>query len=131
VAQIIDVAPGGAVAPTDLYNGLEFWTSVAERPEGGAIVTVFGELDVATAPRLRAALEEALAADGEVEIDLRGCGFVDSSGIATLVWGAMQLKNRNRRLLLLGARERVRRIFDLAGIAGHTAIVLEDTPPPG
>ena len=31
-------------------------------------------------------------------------------------------------MLLVGARDRVRRILDLAGIAGHSAIVL-DSPP--
>ncbi|MDX6583969.1 MAG: anti-sigma factor antagonist [Solirubrobacterales bacterium] len=116
------------MAPTDCSTGLEFWVSLAARPQGGSLVTVMGELDVATAPRLRATLEQALAAEGDVEIDLRGCGFVDSSGIATLVWVAIRLKDRNRRLLLLGARERVRRILDLAGIAGHKAVEIVEPP---
>jgi anti-sigma B factor antagonist len=92
------------------------------------LVTVMGELDVATAPRLRATLEQAIAASGDLEIDLRGCGFVDSSGIATLVWCAVRLKERDRKLTLLGARERVRRILDLAGIAGHQAVEIIDAP---
>jgi anti-sigma B factor antagonist len=116
------------MTPTDCSTGLEFWASLAARPGGGSIVTVIGELDVSTAPRLRKTLEEALMAEGDVEIDMRGCGFVDSSGIATLVWMAVRMKDRNRRLRLLGARERVRRILDLAGIAGHSAVEIEDAP---
>ena len=110
---------------TDFSTGLEFWVSVAAGPNGGPLVTVFGELDSETGPRLRSALEETLDDDGDVEIDLRGCSFVDSAGIATLVWAAWRLKERDRKLVLLGARERVRGILDLAGIAGHSAIVLD------
>ena len=116
------------MTPTDSSTGLEFWSSLADRPGGGSIVTVIGELDVSTAPRLRRTLEEALTHEGDVELDLRGCGFVDSSGIATLVWMAVRMKERDRRLRLLGARERVRRILDLTGISGHSAVEIEDAP---
>ncbi len=105
--------------------GLQFWVSVADRPSGGSVVTVFGELDVSTASEMRRALEQALEHGGDVEVDLRGCTFVDSSGIATLVWAAWRLKEQDRKMLLLGARDRVRRILDLAGIAGHAAIVID------
>ena len=116
------------MTPSESSTGLEFWSSLAERPGGGSTVTVIGELDVSTAPRLRATLEKALAEEGDVELDMRGCGFVDSSGIATLVWMAVRMKERDRRLRLVGARERVRRILDLAGISGHSAVEIEDSP---
>ena len=116
---------------TDSSTGLEFWSSLAERPEGGSTVTVIGELDVSTAPRLKRTLEEALTRDGDVELDMRGCGFVDSSGIATLVWVAVRMKERDRRLRLVGARDRVRRILDLAGISGHSAVEIGDAPSAG
>jgi anti-sigma B factor antagonist len=116
------------MTPTDSSTGLDFWSSLADRPGGGSIVTVIGELDVSTAPKLRSTLEQALAHEGDVELDMRGCGFVDSSGIATLVWVAVRMKERERRLHLRGARERVRRILDLAGISGHTAVEIEDAP---
>ena len=119
------------MALKDTSTGLEFWVSVADRPAGGSTATVFGELDAATAPQLRGALERAIEADGDVELDLRGCAFVDSSGIAAVVWAAWQLKERDRRLLLVGARERVRGILELAGIAGHSAIVLDEPDRPG
>lgn len=115
------------MALTDFASGLEFWVSLADSPQGGSIVTVFGELDAATAPRVRTAMQQALEGGGDVEVDMRGCSFVDSSGIAVLVWGAWRLKEQDRKLLILGARERVSRILDLAGIAGHSAIVIE--PP--
>ena len=109
----------------DSPHGLEFWISVAEGPEGGSTVTVFGDLDAATSERARQALTEGLERDGDVGVDLRGCAFVDSSGIAVLVWAAWRLKEQGRRLLLLGARARVRSILELAGVAGHSAIVID------
>lgn len=113
---------------TESSAGLEFWTSIADGPHGGPVVTVFGELDTATAPQLREVLERAVESEdsGDVQVDLRGCSFVDSTGIAGLVWAAVRLKPQNRRLLLLGASDRVRRILDLAGIAGHAAIVIDE-----
>jgi anti-sigma B factor antagonist len=111
---------------TDSSTGLEFWVSVADGPEGTAIVTVFGELDGATAPQAREALTEAMDRGGDVEVDLRGCGFVDSRGIAAIVWAAMRLAERQHKLFVVGARPRVRGILELAGVAGHSAIVLDE-----
>lgn len=56
------------------------------------IITVYGELDRETAPALGEAIDRTLDADGGVEIDLRACGFVDSTGIAILVRGALRLR---------------------------------------
>jgi anti-sigma B factor antagonist len=114
------------VGSSDSSIGLELWISVADARAGGSTVTVLGDLDAATAQRLRESLGEALERGGDIEIDLRGCGFVDSSGIAAIVWAAWQLKDTERQLYLLGAQERVRGILELAGIAGHAAIVIED-----
>ena len=66
-----------------------------------------------------------LESDGEIELDLRACGFVDSMGIAILVNAARRLSQEGRRLTIRGARDRVRRIFDLAGLSAHRCIVFE------
>jgi anti-sigma B factor antagonist len=112
------------VTAADSTNGLKFWVSVAPRTAGGSTVTVFGDLDASTSERVREALTAALE-DGDIELDLRGCSFVDSSGIAVLVWAAWRLREREHRLVILGARPRVRGILELAGIAGHAAVVVD------
>jgi anti-sigma B factor antagonist len=109
----------------DSRSGIDFQATVAPSASGGSVVTVFGELDIATADDLRPVLEEALDAPGDVELDLRGVTFVDSSGIAVLVWAAWRLRHRDRLLRLRGARPRIRNIFDLAGLTDHAAVVLE------
>ena len=105
---------------------LGFSVSVAARPEGGSVVTVFGELDVAVTPALRQAFEKAMEKYGEpVVVDMRACSFVDSSGIATLVGAARRLHDEGSMITIQGAQERVRRILDLAGLASNRWIVLE------
>ncbi len=99
---------------------------VAEGKDGGAVVTMLGELDLAAAPELRKVLDEALEYDAEVEVDMRGCGFVDSMGIAALVSAARQLADRGSALRIKGAQDRVRRIFELAGLLENDWIELKD-----
>ncbi len=49
----------------------------------GVVIAISGEIDLATAPVMEAALREQLAA-GPVRLDLPGLSFMDSSGIRLL-----------------------------------------------
>lgn len=102
-----------------------FSAMVAEGSEGGAVVTMLGELDLAAAPELGKAMDEALKYEGPVEVDMRGCGFVDSRGIAVMVSAARQLADRGGALHIKGAQDRVRGIFELAGLLENDWIKLE------
>jgi anti-sigma B factor antagonist len=51
----------------------------------GVTLSVTGELDLATAPELRTALDELRAARTDVVLDLSSLSYVDSSGLAILV----------------------------------------------
>jgi anti-anti-sigma factor len=107
-------------------SGLGLSISVAARPGGGTVVTVLGELDMASARELRRALDEIIDRKGELEIDMRACGFVDSVGIATLVTAARRMSEDERTLRIRGAQERVRKILELAGLTSHRWVVLDD-----
>jgi anti-anti-sigma factor len=98
---------------------------VAPLEGGGTGLMIFGELDAATEPEVTAALEDAIAADGPVLIDLRACTFIDSKGIAALAFAAVHLKEQRRTLIVRGARDRMLRVFDLAGLANNDSIVIE------
>jgi anti-sigma B factor antagonist len=50
----------------------------------GPTVRVSGEIDIVTAPKLRACLA-SLAGEAGVALDLSGVAFVESSGIAVLL----------------------------------------------
>jgi anti-sigma B factor antagonist len=80
-----------------------------------AVVRVAGEIDLATAPQLRAALDQAAsAAPLEVWVDLSDVRFMDSTGIHAL----LELCNRVPRLAVICPQGSVRRTLELAGLDG-------------
>ncbi len=104
---------------------IEFSASVARGSGGGSVITIFGELDVGASTPMDDAFERAIEVPGSVELDMRGCSFVDSTGIATLLKGARRLHDQGRVLEIKGAKERVRGILDLSGLLSQGWIVLE------
>lgn len=67
---------------------------------GGHVVTVAGEIDMATAPRLVEAL--AQFANGTVRVDLAAVTFLDSSGLHTLVNAHRAITQSGRRMIVCG-----------------------------
>ncbi|HEY2719409.1 MAG TPA: STAS domain-containing protein, partial [Solirubrobacteraceae bacterium] len=56
------------------------------REQDGARLTLSGELDIATVPRLEAAVDATLTGDlRTLTIDLSGLSFVDSSGLRMFI----------------------------------------------
>ncbi len=108
----------------------DFAVHVAPTAEGGTDVAIFGELDLATVDRVRHAIAEAILAEGEVVIDLRACGFVDSRGIAALVEAALRLSDQGRRLRLRGVQPRVMRTLGIAGLTKWELLEVEPEPEP-
>jgi anti-sigma B factor antagonist len=83
--------------------------------EGADVLSVEGEIDIATAPRLLAALNEIVAeAVRSVVVDLTSVGFMDSTGLALLI-------NTHRRLT------RARKGFAVVCPAGPLLRVFEIT----
>ena len=117
----------GAGKLLDMYT--EFSVHIAPTNDGGTEVTIFGELDLATKDQVAEALDSVLDRPGHVVIDLRACYFVDSTGIAVLAKAALRLQEQNRTLRLRGMRERVRRIFEMAGLLDLLVIEPEDPRP--
>jgi anti-anti-sigma factor len=87
-------------------------------------VTVSGALDVTTLPRVRDALERAVAGrPGRLVVDLSACTFVDASALAVLLdlhrrtsrfGGVLTLRGCCPRVLRLLSLTGLRRVFDLA-----------------
>ena len=92
----------------------------------GSITTlaVRGELDLASSPLLRDALERASAAGaGLVIIDLRELTFMDSTGLSVLVKAHRQALDAGHRLALVKGGTQVQRILTLTRVAEHLVIV--------
>jgi anti-sigma B factor antagonist len=91
-----------------------------------AVVTLRGEHDLESQPRVTAALTAAGVCP-HVVVDLSACTFVDSSLIAALLRGARVLRERGGTLpLVVGHDARsIRRTLDLMGIV--TILPLHDS----
>ena len=76
------------------------------------IVTVSGELDVFTSPRLRETLVEIVEAGARhLIVDLSGVEFLDSTGLGVLVGIHHRLQAHDGTLSFVGPGERLRRVF--------------------
>ena len=76
-----------------------------------AVIELEGELDLAGA----AAFERELAdlESPAVVVDLRGLGFMDSSGLRALAVAAQRLQRAGRRFVLVPGAAQVMRVFDI------------------
>jgi|SRR5689334_22367332 anti-anti-sigma factor len=88
------------------------------------VLHVQGELDLATADQLRAALEDAVSAHASVVLDLAGVTFVDVVGLRAILEVADTL-NGHGPLQLVNA-PKVGRLLGLVGLDGIPSIVLRD-----
>jgi anti-anti-sigma factor len=66
------------------FDPTGFSISISDR-DGRAVVVIRGELDLATAPDLDAALQELAEAGKDVVVDLRELAFMDSTGLRVIV----------------------------------------------
>ena len=79
-------------------------------------VTVQGELDMATAPQLKAALVEESAKGGTLVLDMGGLDFIDSSGIRVLVVAWQESSRDGFNLRLTRGNDTVMRALALCGL---------------
>jgi anti-sigma B factor antagonist len=80
------------------------------------VIAVEGELDMSTATDLERELEGPLdAAKSPLLIDLSGCEFIDSTGIALIVrsWQAL---DADGNFALCGVGNQVKRVLDVTGL---------------
>lgn len=83
-----------------------------EARRDGDTILVSGELDLATAPDLRALLD-AIDEASTVTVDLGATTFVDSQGLATLTAAKQRLEDRLR---IVNAHDNVRRVFEITNL---------------
>src|SRR2546423_2672442 len=74
--------------------------------DGHVIVALRGELDVADAVSVAAALTAVAAREPEIIVDLAGLEFIDSSGVAALARGGKQARHAGGDLRLAAAPQR-------------------------
>ncbi len=85
-----------------------------EDHDGWRVLRLAGEVDVATAPRLRDRLVQ-LVTEGppQVVVDLSGVTFIDSMGLGALVSGLKRARAHDGDLRLAGASDHVAKVLSI------------------
>ena len=95
----------------------EFHATVASLTRELALVSVSGELDLYTAERVRAGIDEAGAVGADtVIVDLSGISFIDSAALGVLVQETRRLEGRGHSLVLVTNDPRTLRVVEVTGL---------------
>jgi anti-anti-sigma factor len=98
-----------AVAPARL----EITTATAD---GGTVLTLSGELDIASAPALERTLDDFGAPlPRRLVIDLTEVTFMDSTGLRALLLARQRAVDGDHELLLCPGPRQVQRVLELSG----------------
>ena len=91
------------------------------------VISVSGELDLASSPALEEELERVAQSDAQVVVvDLRNLEFMDSTGLSVLVRAHQRAEENGRRLGLVNGSQQVQRLLTLTGVADR--LTLTDVP---
>jgi len=81
------------------------------------VITVSGEVDLATSPELDVAIIGALESGTQsLVIDLSDVSFMDSSGLGVIVRGLKRCREADKDLDLVISNERVLKVFGITGL---------------
>jgi anti-sigma B factor antagonist len=93
---------------------------------GTVVVAPVGDVDMSRSPDLRQALREVISRRPQrVIVDLGEVGYMDSSGLATLVEAMRQAKTARTSLVLCAMTDKVRAIFEIARL--HQFFIIAPT----
>ncbi len=101
-------------------DGIEF---SVDREGAQATVSVTGEIDLTSAPRLDDEVTSLI--EGSVEalmIELAGVSFMDSTGLRVLLKASKMLGTNGGRLVLRNPSDPVRRLLDVSGLTTYFQI---------
>lgn len=81
-------------------------------------VNVEGEIDAYTAPKLREAVFPLSEKENvKIVIDLSGVSYMDSTGLGVIVGVFKSVRTHKGEFKLIGLSERLKRLFDITGLA--------------
>jgi anti-anti-sigma factor len=107
----------GGAAPADGAEAAQLKLSCRTGPNGYQIVSVAGELDIATAEQAYSYISEVIdERPAPVTVDLSGLTFCDASGLGALARVARHAREAGRQLVLTSARPSLVKIMRITGL---------------
>lgn len=89
----------------------------SERSDKVCSVTLEGEIDVYTAPRLKEELVSVVESGcPNVVVDMEKVGFIDSSGLGVLVSALRRARERDGVVRIVCTRDNILKIFRITGL---------------
>ncbi|MFE7271475.1 STAS domain-containing protein [Streptomyces sp. NPDC057623] len=82
------------------------------------LVSMAGELDIATAPEARGVLEQAVSQYEHITVDLSHLGFCDCAGLSALLGAARAARSKHAELRLRAPTTAVTRLLRLTRTRG-------------
>jgi anti-sigma B factor antagonist len=82
--------------------------------DGFVVIAPAGEVDLYTSPELRKAILAASKKKTDIKVDLRDVGYMDSSGVATLVEGLQGAGKTGKSFVLTQPSHAVMKVLQLA-----------------
>ena len=98
---------------------MEFEVSIDERADSYSVVTVRGEVDLHTAPKVHYAIERGSEGVEAVVVDMSGIAFMDSTALSTLMRAKESLEKKGTSLRLTVPSRAVERIFAVTGFGDY------------
>jgi anti-anti-sigma factor len=92
--------------------------------DGGVLLSVAGEIDMASAPELKEALAQLASKDGRVTVDLDDVTFMDCAGLHVLYTFALST-NGSGPVRVVNASRTILRIMQIVGMTSVPQIELE------
>ena len=86
---------------------------VVREQDGWAVLSVSGEIDMATAPGLRERLHGLLAETRQLIVDLDDVGFLDSTALGVLVGALKRARGEGGDVRIVCTQPRVRKVFEI------------------
>ena len=116
-AAVPDGGSDGAVITAERVEPVQLELTCRTGANGYQIVSVTGELDIATAERAYSYISEVI--DGRpapVTVDLSGLTFCDASGLGALARIARHARQAGRQLMLTSAQPSLMKIMRITGL---------------
>lgn len=131
---------GGAIGHAGPYAGTVLFDVRTVRRDGWSVVSVTGDIDLATLPSLRTELERVPADD--VALDLRGVDYLDPVATGLLVAASLRAARRGGRFAVVCRSGRTRELLaesrldevlvvvdDADDLPPHASLPTEGAPP--
>ena len=94
----------------------------AELHQDAAVLTVHGDVDLATAPLLESAIADSWSPPQRLIIDASDLPFMDSTGLGVLVKAAIRVREQGGQLAMAAVGSRVHKVLVITGLDEHVAI---------